>query len=140
EFGMPPVRLHTTPVPAQAMHSRNPRRSIPSWLSYLVVCFKLAPSACTTAFGRDLFPWNNDANKTVRCSEDCYEKTFCSKVVISIGAAGCSGEPGSSIWHGQDTASRQATVRKRAGGSGGAGHHPKILPELPFGQNRMALV
>ncbi len=30
---MPALSVHTTPVPAQAMHLRNPRRSIPSaWL------------------------------------------------------------------------------------------------------------
>src|SRR5436305_1471490 len=32
DFSTPPCITHSAPVPAHAMHFRNPRRSIPSWL------------------------------------------------------------------------------------------------------------
>ena len=32
DFNTPPFITQKAPVPAQAMHFRNPRRSIPSWL------------------------------------------------------------------------------------------------------------
>src|SRR5579864_8440003 len=39
ELGTPPVMVQMTPVPAQAMQCRNPRRSIPSSLWSCVISF-----------------------------------------------------------------------------------------------------
>src|SRR6267378_5460788 len=43
EFRTPPLITQNVPVPAHAMHFRNPRRSIPSWLwSYKISSFFLS--------------------------------------------------------------------------------------------------
>src|SRR5262249_9308956 len=56
DFSTPPWMTHKAPVPAQAMHFRNPRRSMPSWLwscrissllSGLLMPFLLVPPAVT---------------------------------------------------------------------------------------------
>src|SRR5580704_4744494 len=42
EFSTPPLITQKVPVPAQAIHFKNPRRSIPSWLwSYKISSFFL---------------------------------------------------------------------------------------------------
>src|SRR5581483_12502514 len=64
---MPPVTLQTIPVPAQAMHSRNPRRSTPSLFAFSFIrrdnCFLLLQQrhgACvslsSTDPGPEIFP------------------------------------------------------------------------------------
>jgi hypothetical protein len=50
ELARPAPIVHTTPVPAQAMHSRKPRRSIPS------LFFKIVAPVCDTGAPRRLFP------------------------------------------------------------------------------------
>src|SRR6266481_5548692 len=57
--GTPPAIVHSTPVPAQIMHSNAPRRSMPSF-SFCPIALSLAadrrPTAEETAGRGDLFP------------------------------------------------------------------------------------
>src|SRR5437588_12784387 len=59
DTGTPPAKVHTRPVPAHAMHFKNPRRSIPSPLP-LFVSLTLSPL-------RDRRPPAAHENCTRRC-------------------------------------------------------------------------
>src|SRR5579864_6833018 len=53
DTGTPPAKVHTRPVPAHAMHFKNPRRSIPSPLR-LSVSLTLSPPRDHHEFARHL--------------------------------------------------------------------------------------